>query len=201
MAQSSTIEETLPEDSKSIPAPVKASTLLPTSSNSIPRIVRRRRAITDAQRKALRDYFRKNVESKPSQKDLEDWFNNRYDHKISQSSISHILSPKWAYLDEVESLNRPEVKKRKASYWPDLEDALFRWYKIQEGKGVPITTKAVKEMAGIFWHSLPQYRDQQEPCWSSGWFSAFKQRHQITLAKDKALGELVLCGGVKPPKR
>lgn len=201
MAQSPTIGKALQEALIGIPGPITTPTPPPGSSTSTPKSVKRRRAITDAQRKALRDHFRANVASRPSQKDLEDWFNNKYDHKISQSSISEILSPKWAYLDEVESLNRPEAKKRKASYWPDLEDALFHWYKIQEGKGIPITTKALKDMAGVFWHSLPQYRDQQEPCWSSGWFAAFKQRHRITLVKDKALGELVLCGGAKPPKR
>lgn len=207
MPTSPSIEEALHEALIGTPNPISPETpgtpptRSPGSSTQTPRTVKRRRAITDAQRKALRNYFRENIESKPSQKDLEEWFNNKYDHKISQSSISEILSPKWAYLDQVESLNWPDAKKRKTSHWPDLEDALFHWYQIQLGKGVPTTIKTVKEMAAVFWHSFPQYRDQQEPCWSAGWFYAFKSRYRITLVKDKALGEVILREGTKPPKR
>lgn len=201
MPPSPAIEEPPQETLAGIPSPITPPTRPQVPSTLTPQTVRRRRAITDAQRKSLRDYFRENIDSKPNQKHLEDWFNSKYAHKISQSSISEILSPKWAYLDEAESLNRPEAKKRKASYWPDLEDALFHWYKIQDGKGVPITIKAFKEMAGVFWQSLPQYRDQQEPCWSNGWLYALRQRYRITLVKDKASGDMVLSGGAKPPKR
>lgn len=207
MPSSPTIEEALHEallDAQCSASPATPATVpirSPSSSTLTPRTVKRRRVITDTQRKSLRDYFLENFESKPSQKDLAGLFNSKYDHTISQSSVSEILSPKWAYLDEAQGLNRLEAKKRKASYWPDLEDALFCWYRIQLGKGIPSTAKTLKETASVFWYSFPQYRDQQEPCWSAGWFYAFMSRYRMTLVEDKALGEVILGEGTKPPRR
>lgn len=88
----------------------------------------RRRRITDAERRSLRQ----KASTISTQSSLKEWFLHEYHHKLSQSSISEILSSKYAYLDDINPTARARRKlqqtsKIRTSYWPDLERALFEW--------------------------------------------------------------------------
>ena len=76
-------------------------------------------------------------------------------------------------------MQRLEVRKNRAAQWPDLEDALFEWQQLMMRKEATITGEILKEIAAIFWSKLPQYADEEQPKFSTGWLDGFKNRHQI----------------------
>ena len=76
-------------------------------------------------------------------------------------------------------MQRLEVRKNRAAQWPDLEDALFEWQQRMMRKEATITGEILKEIAAIFWSKLPQYADEEQPKFSTGWLDGFKNRHQI----------------------
>lgn len=143
---------------------------------------KRRRAITDAQRKSLRDYAVDTSQHDtlpPPQKKLERWFNEKYHHRLAQSTLSDILSSKFAHLDNCKRAQRPDNERKRVAYWPDLEDALFDLQQRLQKKEAPMTGEMLKQLAADLWQKLPQYRDLPVPKWSNGWLQAFKDRHYI----------------------
>ena len=147
------------------------------ASISPPPLRKRRRAITDAERKALRDYYFDESNGRPPHKQLRQWFEQQFHHFPSQSTISESLSSTFAHLDN--KVQRLEVRKNRAAQWPDLEDALFEWQQRMMRKEATITGEILKEIAAIFWSKLPQYADEEQPKFSTGWLDGFKNRHQI----------------------
>ena len=142
-----------------------ASTLAPAAS-------KRRRAITDAQRKALRDYYNEASMANKKQEHLVEWFNQRFNHDINQSTVSKILSPKFAHLSEPSSgsalIIRPQAKRHKAMEWPDLEIALWEWYQRMEKQGAPIIGDILRSIALSLWTKLPCYSGQPVTKFSTG---------------------------------
>ena len=84
----------------------------------------RRLPITNEQRKLIRDHYRA-CRSEISQKSIQEYFFNQTGRRLNQSTISEILSPHFAYLDE--SVNHLTVKRAHHPHWPNLEAALFEW--------------------------------------------------------------------------
>ena len=145
---------------------------------STPEPPKKRRKITDFQRKALRDHYFIDTHQKATHKELITWFHDKFKHILSQSSISDCLAPTYKHLDGPIS-TRPGHARRRVSYWPDLEDALFEWQQRKQGQKATITGDILKEIAGRFWLSLPQYTGQEMPKWSTGWLDGFKARYNI----------------------
>ena len=85
---------------------------------------KRRRPITDAEKHALRQYVQNNFVKRPFGKALQVWFEAEFSHTPSESTISDILSRKYDRLNEKETF-QPDIKRLKASFWPDLKAALF----------------------------------------------------------------------------
>ena len=138
---------------------------------------KRRRAITDAERRELRLYNATGPGGKRNWQVLQAWFSDKYDHTLNQSSISESLSSKFQRLDS--GVRHPESKKQRVCEWPDLENVLFDWQQRQQGKEAAITGEILKGMALVFWNKLPQYSDEPQPRFSTGWLDAFKARYKI----------------------
>ena len=148
------------------------------ASISSPPLRKKRRAITDAERKALCDYYFDESNGRPPHMQLRQWFEQQFHHFPSQSTIFESLSSTFAHLDN--KVQRLEVRKNRAAQWPDLEDVLFEWQQRMMRKEATITGEILKEIAAIFWSKLPQYADEEQPKFSTGWLDGFKNRHQIS---------------------
>lgn len=141
---------------------------------------KRRRAITDVERKALREFYHDQSNTnggRPSGKDMRHWFETRFHHLPSESTISEILSSKYARLDE--DLSHPAAKKNRPALYPDLEIALFDWQQRMQTNEAAITGELLQEMASKLWDKLSQYEGVEKPKFSTGWLCGFKERYGI----------------------
>lgn len=136
----------------------------------------KRAAFTADERRALRAH--KAEHSKLTQKDLSQWFADKFGKPIQQSTVSEILSTRWSHLDEDEQPVQGSAKRFKPLAYPDLDRALAEWV-LRAQKDVTITGDVVRVKAHQLWQRLPQYRDLEEPQWSTGWLDKFKKRHGI----------------------
>lgn len=136
----------------------------------------KKRQISDIQRKALRDWAH-NQQCFPSQRACTTWFYAQYGHKLSQSTVSHILSPRYRYLD---SRSDPSTSLRRGTgQWQDLEIMLYGWHQTLTLNREHVSGHALIKKAREIWSSLPQYRNQPPPSFSSGWLHRFKHRYSI----------------------
>lgn len=132
--------------------------------------------LSDVQRKALRDWVH-SQSRRPTQKACIAWFQAHYNHRLSQSTVSDILSPQYHYLDS--ECNPSSATRKGIGQWQDLEAILYEWHHTLDCKGAYISGDILIEKARQIWSSLPQYRDQPPPAFSSGWLHRFKQRYNI----------------------
>ncbi|KAJ9272842.1 hypothetical protein DTO212C5_1103 [Paecilomyces variotii] len=140
--------------------------------------MKRRNAISTAQKASLR--AQRALNPKLSNIQLRNWFIQTYNQSIALSSVSEILSSRYNFLDSKTTHPRDlrDVKKRRQTDWPKLEEALFEW--IQEAQTqIPITGEVIREKARQFWTKLPTYKGLKMPVFSNGWLTAFQSRKAI----------------------
>ena len=154
-----------------------------TPSTGLPPPVKQRRIpITNEQRKLIRDYKYRICHGEASQKAIQQYFFENTGRRLTQSTISEILSPQYAHLDESSNHHLSDMKKPHP-YWPDLEAALFEWQQRMVRKNATITGDILRAMGKKFWDQLPQYRDHPPPSFSVGWLDGFKKRNSIRRRK------------------
>ena len=142
---------------------------------------KRRHAITNVERKDLRVHKQALIEENvdATTKQMAEFFFQRYGRVLSQSTISESLSNKFKHLDEEDHPLHPEFKKRRKSYWPDLDAAVFDWQQQMLKKKKVITNEALKGIAKKIFYQLTQYHDVDPPKFSSGWLEGYKARYNI----------------------
>lgn len=69
-------------------------------------------------------------------------------------------------------------KTLKTSELPEVEDALFIWFKQQRNRNAPISGDILKQKAQFFYQEITKKTDFRA---SHGWFENFKKRHGIRL--------------------
>lgn len=126
-----------------------------------------RRAISIDQKTALRTYKRENPSA--SNIDIRDWFQTSFDRPIALSSVSEILSKKFAFLDKPHQYRQQRYRPEN---WPELETVLFEWIKHAE-KYILITGAVIREKAEFFWRNLAIYEGKEMPVFSNGWLQGF----------------------------
>ncbi|KAF7497890.1 hypothetical protein DV113_004068 [Geotrichum candidum] len=139
-----------------------------------------RHSITLSEKKALRDYYASSP-VRPSQRELIQWFQDKYQVKLPQSTVSSILSPKYAHLDGLVARADGKKKQRPIKY-PLLDAALFEWVQRKEQESLPITGDTLKRVAAQLWARIPEYTSSPQPEFSNGWLDGFKKRHSIKLS-------------------
>lgn len=139
-----------------------------------------RHSITLSEKKALRDYYASSP-VRPSQRELIQWFQDKYQVKLPQSTVSSILSPKYAHLDGLVARADGKKKQRPIKY-PLLDAALFEWVQRKEQESLPITGDTLKRVAAQLWARIPEYTNLPQPEFSNGWLDGFKKRHSIKLS-------------------
>lgn len=143
-----------------------------------------RSAISVEQKKALRAYKRDNPTI--SNIAIGKWFKTTFQRPIALSSVSEILSKRYAFLDGQHHRQLAQQRKRRED-WPELENALFQWIQRAE-QHITITSATIREKAEFFWRNLADYKDQEMPTFSNGWLQGFQQRRGIKSYKQ--YGEL-----------
>lgn len=78
---------------------------------------------------------------------------------------------------EDDHLNR---KTLRTSEFPEVEEALFIWFKQQRTRNVPISGDILKQKAQYFYTEITKKNDFRA---SHGWFENFKKRHGIRFMK------------------
>ncbi|KAH0613575.1 uncharacterized protein H6S33_005461 [Morchella sextelata] len=115
---------------------------------------------------------------RPGWREIASWFAETHNgKKISQAGVSTILSKRSADLLG-QSLSAPQAvsKRRRAVYWPKLDDALFEWHMRMQGR-VTITGLVIKEKAAEFFPLI--YPGEEAPKFSDGWLTIWKKRHSV----------------------
>jgi len=69
-------------------------------------------------------------------------------------------------------------QKRRAEYWPDLEEALYMWIREAETQ-IIVSRETICEKARFFWMNIPMYKDKEMPVFSNGWLTRFQSRRGI----------------------
>ena len=108
-----------------------------------------------------------------SNKDLQTWFEVTFNQKITSSSVSEILSKKYAFLNNHNTKNLTSLKQHQQEHWPELEQALYEWMQQAEGQ-IAITGDVLKQKAQQFWTQLDVYKDKDVPTFSNGWLQNFQ---------------------------
>lgn len=112
-------------------------------------------------------------------KQVQQWFADNHAGKApDQSQISRWKKREPPTSDEK---LRPEQKRIKEGKFPELEAALFEWHQRMQTR-TNITGIILQHKAHFFWINLPMYKnlpESEEPKWSTGWLSRFKQRYGI----------------------
>ncbi len=144
---------------------------------------KRRRSITNAQRRALRAwYFDDTMSGNKTHLDASAWWQETYGYRLNSSSISEILSYKYAPLDDVADLDAgPHANRRRdrAAKWEQLEEELIKWVRSHEEAGTHISGSMLRKKASELWLQLPCYRGQPCPKWSDGWKARFQARYDM----------------------
>src|SRR6266480_1804404 len=76
---------------------------------------------TNQQRQSLRKWWNDNSYGKRKHEDARAWWKAQYHTEIHRSTLSDILSKKWAHLDEIElSKHQVTVQKNRLPAWSTL---------------------------------------------------------------------------------
>jgi hypothetical protein len=138
---------------------------------------RRRNAIPNEWKAALRAQYRFNPHL--THQALRKWFEDTYKQPIDRPSVSRILSPKYAFIDELKD-HQFKDKRRRTEQWPELEKAIMDWMNLAEGN-TPISQEAIRYKATQYWGHL--YPNDPAPSFSNGWLFGFQTRNNIRSRK------------------
>lgn len=134
-------------------------------------------ALSNEERQRIRRYARE-TRPKPRQIDIIKWFEQQYHRVIRQSTISESLSPRFSFLDTLDSAATEHYRSR-APQWPILDQILWDWYQLINQRGGIVSGDILLQKAREIWPQIPQYAHQEPPTFSAGWLGRFKNRHNI----------------------
>lgn len=98
------------------------------------------------------------------------------DFGIPTNTLSTILKNRDSILSNQEQqVMDPERKRFRTAKHPDVEEALFRWFKAVRDKNIPVSGPWLATKARSFADMLGKTDFEASP----GWFSRFKERHSI----------------------
>lgn len=134
---------------------------------------RRRKAIPNEWKAALR--AQKRLHPYLTHHDLRKWFEDTYKQAIDRPSVSRILSPKYAFIDELKE-HQLKDKRRRTEQWPESENAIMDWIKFAEAEA-PISQEAIRYKTQQYRGHL--YTNDPTPSFSNGWLYGFQTRNNI----------------------
>ena len=139
----------------------------------------KKEGIPEAQKKALRAWHRAQ-EKRPTHAASREWFERTFNRRLPPSTLSLILSSKYAYLDLGSAA---KTQRQQPPQWPILEARLTEWLKRARETGEVATGDAICNKAREIWPQIPEYADLDTPAFSQGWLYKFRQRFEKTLAQ------------------
>jgi hypothetical protein len=137
--------------------------------------------ITDIQRQRLRVYHGNNPSL--TLQGLISWFEREYGRTIPLSSVSSILSDKYAYLDNSHATDA--TRKTRGPQCAELEEALFRYW--QELQPCTVNGSELRSKAIELWKALYESKGKRMPSFSEGWLTKWRRRYGIA-PYGKAVG-------------
>jgi len=100
-------------------------------------------------------------------------------YKISLGSVSNILKRKEEYLNDYETNQNQNVKRKfKNEYGQQLDDQVYEWFVQQRSKGIPISGPILQQKAVEISESFGECSGSFKG--SNGWLEKFRQRHNIS---------------------
>ena len=102
-----------------------------------------------------------------------------YGYKLNTSTVSEILSRKWAHLDDKSIHTWQDSRRTREAKWTVIEDALFERVQRYEAGNNPLTGAILRQKAEQFWRQLPCYQGLSQSKLSEGWITRFKNRHNL----------------------
>ena len=146
---------------------------------SAPPAKRSRKSIQNSQRKALRVWYNDDSNGKQSLESASQWWLTFYGYKLNTSTVSEILSQKWAHLDDKSIHIWQDSRRTREAKWTVLEDALFEWMQRYEAGNNQLTGAILRQKAEQFWRQLPCYQGLPQPKLSEGWITRLKNRYNL----------------------
>ncbi|EPX73479.1 ARS-binding protein [Schizosaccharomyces octosporus yFS286] len=147
--------------------------------------IRTRITVSGKEKKALRAFYY-NQEKKPTQIEVADWFKSEFGKPIAQSTLSRILSDRFAYLDDTDQ--NLHAKRNRSPKYPALEKALYNWIQDAHFTRTKATNDILKAAATKLWGTIPEYREASMPEFSNGWVEGFRRRY-LERADEPSRGE------------
>lgn len=138
---------------------------------------RTRAGLSEIQKKALRGWVR-SQEPRPTHAACIAWFDHTYGRRLDQSTVSRILSKRYAYLD---SGPASAQHRQQPPQWPALEKQLSEWLMHAQDAGDTPNGEAIVKAAREMWSQIPDYQDKPLLQFSQGWLSNFRKRHTTRL--------------------
>ncbi|KHJ32157.1 putative centromere binding protein cbh2 [Erysiphe necator] len=139
-----------------------------------------RKSILKRERRELRAWYIQQ-QPRPSHRECITWFEEKFHQKLTQGTISKSLSHRYSHLDDYNASSIAENGCRtRTSKWPILEKLLFEWQQSVEAQrdgSASVTSDALVAKAMEIWPQIPEYRDQPQPLFSSGWLTNYKTRY------------------------
>lgn len=83
----------------------------------------------------------------------------------------------------------PQRKRSRRSKFPEVEDAVLKWYRNAEQQNMHVTGPAIMEKADSFARALGV--PESEFCGSSGWLDRFKSRHSIKFSQKNEVSNFM----------
>ncbi|WBW75378.1 ARS-binding protein [Schizosaccharomyces osmophilus] len=147
--------------------------------------IRTRITVSGREKKALRAFYY-NQRKKPTQIEVADWFKSEFGKPIAQSTLSRILSDRFAYLDDTDQ--NLHAKRNRSPKFPALEKALYNWIQDSHLTRTKATNDILKAAATKLWGAIPEYRESSMPEFSNGWVEGFRRRY-LERADEPSGGE------------
>ncbi|RKF63810.1 ARS-binding protein 1 [Erysiphe neolycopersici] len=139
-----------------------------------------RKSILEHERKELRIWYLQQ-QPRPSHRECIAWFEEKFHQKLTQGTISKSLSNRYSHLDDHNACSTSQNSCRtRTSRWPILEKLLFEWQKsleAQQDGADEVNNDILIAKATEIWSQIPEYRDQPQPLFSSGWLANYKARY------------------------
>lgn len=145
---------------------------------------RKRKTFTNSQKAALRARHQARQYKTPHS-ELAAWFQDTYKQRIDSSTISRILSPRYAWLDDRggggvggdsgcgggtgtgPAAYNPYEGKRRPKNWPELETALLEWVRRKETEGQDLMLAGAVAAPAPLLISQRAIREQARELWPS----------------------------------
>lgn len=139
-----------------------------------------RKSILKRERKELRVWYLQQ-QPRPSHRECIAWFEEKFHQKLTQGTISKSLSHRYSHLDEHDDcLTSDNGCRTRTSKWPILEKLLFEWQQslgVHEDGTESVNSDVLIAKAMEIWPQIPEYRDQPQPLFSTGWLTNYKARY------------------------